>query len=155
MTRFHGVFAPNAAWRKLIVVESLGKLIEEKLGALAVGPVGPSLGLFVPKPARPKRELTEPLLNHLSSNWLLEGVSRFDLIFEANPELASVPTHGSIPDTITSPPTMPNPALEATKGAFTLGLPMQEKLVNPQFELREFETSRCEPCRRDRVQPCP
>ena len=46
MTRFHGVFAPNAAWRKLIVVEGLGKLIEEKLGMPA-------------KPARPKRELTE------------------------------------------------------------------------------------------------
>ena len=45
MTRFHGVFAPNAAWRKLIVVEGLGKLIEEKLG-------------MVSKPGRPKRELT-------------------------------------------------------------------------------------------------
>ena len=59
MTRFHGVFAPNAARRKLVVVEGLGKLIEEKLGALAVGPVGPSLGLMPAKPARPKRELTE------------------------------------------------------------------------------------------------
>lgn len=32
MTRFHGVFAPNAAWRKLIVVDGLGKHIAEQLG---------------------------------------------------------------------------------------------------------------------------
>jgi len=44
MNRHHGVFAPNAEWRKLVVVEGLGKLIAESLGE-------------VPKPARPKREL--------------------------------------------------------------------------------------------------